>query len=179
MVNETRFIAGLPFDQHNIQLGGGSSPRQTHDRRTSSNWIQLHREASPKFRGIRKMAAVHPDKGIHAWTDEEPHLYRNKNFLKGFEELAKQDLSFDAWVYSPHITADVTALAKDFPNTPIVLDHLGTSAGLFGKVGKATGKTEQSRAQIFADWKDQLTELSECQNVSNQNVSSLYARFRS
>ena len=170
VVNETRFIAGLPFDQHIIQLGGivaTADPRQ----KNFKQLIQLHREASPKFRGIRKMAAVHPDKGIHAWTDE-PHLYRNTDFLKGFEELARQDLSFDAWVYSTQI-ADVTALAKAFPNTPIVLDHLGTPAGLFGKVGKATGKTEQDRTQIFADWKDQLAELAECKNVSTK-MSGLF-----
>jgi len=34
------------------------------------------------------MASVHPDKGVHAWADE-PHLYLNKKFLKGFEHLAK------------------------------------------------------------------------------------------
>lgn len=116
VVNETRFIAGLPFDQHTIQLGGivaTADPRQ----KNFKQLIELYREASPKFRGIRKMAAVHSDKGIHAWTDE-PHLYRNKYFLKGFEELARQDLSFDAWVYSPQIT-DVTALAKAFP-TPLL-----------------------------------------------------------
>ncbi|NYM22096.1 amidohydrolase, partial [Salmonella enterica subsp. enterica serovar Typhimurium] len=64
VVNETRFIAGLPFDQHIIQLGGivaTADPRQ----KNFKQLIQLHREASPKFRGIRKMAAVHPDKGIH------------------------------------------------------------------------------------------------------------------
>lgn len=170
VVNETRFIAGLPFDQHTIQLGGivaTADPRQ----KNFKQLIQLHREASPKFRGIRKMAAVHPDKGIHAWTDE-PHLYRNTDFLKGFEELAQQDLSFDAWLYSTQIT-DVTALAKAFPDTPIVLDHLGTPAGLFGKVSKVTGKTEQDRTQIFADWKDQLAELAECKNVSTK-MSGLF-----
>ncbi|WP_180039858.1 amidohydrolase [Acinetobacter sp. YH12100] len=141
VVDETRFVAGLPFDQHNIQLGGivaTADPRQ----KNFKQLIQLHREASPKFRGIRKMAAVHPDKGIHAW------------------------------VYSSQI-ADVTALAKAFPDTPIVLDHLGTPAGLFGKVGKATGKTEQDRAQIFSSWQDQLAELSECRNVSTK-MSGLF-----
>ncbi len=170
VVDETRFIAGLPFDQYNIRLGGivaTADPRQ----KNFKQLIELHREASPKFRGIRKMAAVHPDKGIHAWTDE-PHLYRNTDFLKGFEELATQDLSFDAWVYSTQIS-DVTALAKAFPETPIVLDHLGTPAGLFGKVGKATGKTKQDRTQIFADWKYQLAELAECKNVSTK-MSGLF-----
>lgn len=170
VVNETRFIAGLPFDQHNIQLGGivaTANPRQ----KNFKQLLQLHREASPKFRGIRKMAAVHADKAIHAWADE-PHLYRNKKFLKGFEELAKQDLSFDAWVYSLQIS-DVTALAKAFPDTPIVLDHLGTPAGLFGKVGKSTGKTAQQREYIFQAWIEDLAELAQCTNVSTK-MSGLF-----
>ena len=54
-----------------------------------------------------------------------------------------------------------------------MLDHLGTPAGLFGKVSKATGKTEQDRTQIFADWKDQLAELAECKNVSTK-MSGLF-----
>src|SRR5690606_1886058 len=170
VVNENRCIARLPFDQHNIQLGGivaTADPRQ----KNFKQLLQLHREASPKFRGIRKMAAVHADKAIHAWADE-PHLYRNKKFLKGFEELAKQDLSFDAWVYSTQL-ADVTALAKAFPDTPIVLDHLGTPAGLFGKVGKSTGKTAQQREYIFQAWIEDLAELAQCTNVSTK-MSGLF-----
>ncbi len=37
-----------------------------------------------------------------SWTDE-PHLYRNKKFLKGFEVLSQYNLSFDAWVYSTQL----------------------------------------------------------------------------
>lgn len=94
VVNETRFIAELPFAEQNIQLGGivaTADPRQ----KNFKQLLQLHQEVSPKLRGIRKMASFHADKGIHAWTDE-PHLYCNKKFLKGFEELAKANLSFDA-----------------------------------------------------------------------------------
>lgn len=45
------------------------------------------------------------------------------------------DLSFDAWTYSTQIS-EITKLAKQFPQTPIVVDHLATPAGLFGPIGK-------------------------------------------
>ncbi len=170
VVNETRFIAGLPFAEQNIQLGGivaTADPRQ----KNFKQLLQLHQEVSPKLRGIRKMASFHADKGIHAWTDE-PHLYCNKKFLKGFEELAKANLSFDAWVYSTQIS-DVAHLAKTFPETPIVLDHLGTPAGIFGKVGKATGQTAQQRDYIFQTWKEDLAELAKCPNVYSK-ISGLF-----
>ncbi len=156
VVNETRFIAGLPFAEQNIQLGGIVATADLRQK-NFKQLLQLHQEVSPKLRGIRKMASFHADKGIHAWTDE-PHLYCNKKFLKGFEELAKANLSFDAWVYSTQIS-DVAHLAKTFPETPIVLDHLGTPAGIFGKVGKATGQTAQQRDYIFQTWKEDLAEL--------------------
>lgn len=71
------------------------------------------------------MAAVHEDKEIRAWANE-PHLYRNKKFLKGFEAIAQNNLTFDAWVYSTQLN-DVIALAKQFRKPLsywIILAHL-------------------------------------------------------
>ena len=109
------------------------------------------------------MASFHEDKQIHAWTDE-PQLYRNKKFLKGFEVLSQYNLSFDAWVYSTQLE-DVIYLAKQFPETSIVLDHLGTPAGLFGPIGANTGMTQTARENILFRWKDDLAELASCPNV--------------
>lgn len=170
VVNETKFVAGLPFQEHGLELGAivaTADPR----RKDFKKLLELHQEASPKFRGIRKMASFHPDKSVHAWADE-PHLYLNKKFLKGFEHLAKAGLSFDAWVYSTQLS-DVIHLAKNFPETPIVLDHLGTPVGIFGKVGKHTGKTTQERQQILEHWKNSLAELAECPNVYTK-ISALF-----
>lgn len=163
VVNETRFIHQLPFQETDIHLGAivaTADPRQ----KKFKDLLLMHRDASNQFRGIRKMAAVHADKGVFAWADE-PHLYRNTKFLKGFEELAKQNLSFDAWVYSNQIE-DVHFLAEQFPNTPIVLDHLGTPVGMFGSVGSNnTGRTAQECLHIFAAWKEDIAKLAECPNV--------------
>lgn len=162
VIGETEFIESLPFNNETVQLGGIVATADP----TNSNFkkiLKLHQKASKKLRGIRRMAAVHEDKGIHAWADE-PHLYSNKKFLKGFEQLALHHLSFDAWVYSTQIP-DVIQLAKQFPETSIVLDHLGTPAGLFGKVGQNTGLTQTARENIFYQWQDYIAELATCPNV--------------
>ena len=162
VVEETRFIESLPFNAQGLNLGAvvaTADPRHSNFKKI----LKLHKQASPNFRGIRKMASVHEDSGIHAWTDE-PHLYRNTQFLKGFELLAQYNLSFDAWVYSTQLS-DVIALAKQFPETSIVLDHFGTPAGLFGAVGKVTGLTRTARDNILFQWKQDMAELSECANV--------------
>lgn len=109
------------------------------------------------------MAAVHEDKEIRAWADE-PHLYCNKKFLKGFEAIAQNNLTFDAWVYSTQLS-DVIALAKQFPETSIVLDHFGTPAGLFGHVGALTGLTKVARENILVRWQEDIAELASCPNV--------------
>lgn len=162
VVEETRFIESLPFQQNDLKLGAliaTADPRDSNFKKI----LKLHRQNSPHFRGIRKMASFHEDQGIHAWSNTA-HLYQDKKFLKGFEALAQYNLSFDAWVYSTQL-ADVIALAKQFPETSIVLDHFGTPAGLFGPVGKFTGITQTARDNIFFKWKEDIAELATYPNV--------------
>ena len=162
VVGETLWIDQLPFNEQNIMLGAivaTADPRK----RDFKKILQLHHEASPHFRGIRKMASFHEDKGIYRWCDQAG-LYRDKKFLQGFEQIVRQNLTFDAWCYSTQLD-DVTALAKHFPEAKIMLDHLGTPAGLFGAVGKSTGITVQARQTIFEEWKVKLATLAECPNV--------------
>lgn len=168
--NETRFIQTLPFEAEGLKLAAivaYADPRAKH----FSNLLKQHQARSHKLRGIRYMAAVHPDPGVHNWT-KEPRVYAQKKFLKGFESLAQHNLSFDAWVYS-HQLDDVIQLAKHFPETPIVLDHLGTPVGIFGAVGKHTARCKQEQHRIFADWQEKIAELATHQNVTTK-MSGLF-----
>lgn len=170
VVGETQFIESLPFGESRLKLSGliaTADPRDSQFRKI----LKMHKKSSVHFRGIRKMGAYHEDKAIHAWADE-PYLYRDRKFLKGFEALAQYNLSFDAWVYSTQLK-DVIALAKQFPETSIVLDHLGTPAGLFGPVGQHTGITQTARDNIFFNWKEDIAELAECPNVYTK-ISGLF-----
>jgi predicted TIM-barrel fold metal-dependent hydrolase len=162
VVEETEWVKQLNFKQHDITLGaivGTADPRE----KGFKDILKAHQDASPLFRGIRKMASWHKDKGIFRWCDQ-PHLYQSKKFLKGFEDVAKLDLSFDAWGYSTQLT-EITALAANFPQTRIVVDHLATPAGLFGSVGKKTGITSAQRTDIFKQWQHDLGLLAQQKNV--------------
>jgi predicted TIM-barrel fold metal-dependent hydrolase len=172
-VEETRWVAQLPFGQHGSvhtpRLGaivGKADPFNP----LFENVLRAHIAASPLFRGIRCMAAHHADSGVHAWNPYA-NVYTNPIFLKRFELLAKHDLSFDAWAYSTQL-ADVTFLAKQFPETAIVIDHLATPVGVFGPVGRDTGKTAEQRAGIFSQWKDDIATLAEQKHV-HAKVSGL------
>ena len=162
VVNETKWVNQLPFAEQGIKLGaivGTADPRD----KQFADILAAHQISSPLFSGIRKMASYHDDKGVHRWSDQ-PGLYADKKFLAGFEHLAKTKLTFDAWAYSTQL-AEVSVLAKAFPETPIVIDHLATPAGIFGAVGEGTGRTESERMDIFARWKDDISHLAEYPNV--------------
>ena len=75
---------------------------------------------------------------------------------EGFAQLAPLGLSFDAWVYHPQL-ADLVDLARTFPATQIVLNHVGGPIGL----GRYKGK----RDAVFADWSARIRELAACPNV--------------
>ena len=83
-------------------------------------------------------------------------LLGDANFREGFAYLQKNNLSFDAWLYHPQI-ADLNDLAKAFPDTTIVLDHIGGPLG----IGPYTGK----QVEIFPQWKQDIATLAQNQNV--------------
>ena len=115
--------------------------------------------ADSRFKGIRHAAAWEDkEPKIHnSHTNPPPHLYRDHaQFREGFAALGRLGLTFDAWLYHTQI-ADLTALARAFPEQPIVLDHVGGPLGL--------GWYEGRRDEVFAAWKREIVELARCPNV--------------
>ncbi len=97
-----------------------------------------------RFRGIRFIASAHPDQTQWGATAARPEgLLVDKKVREGFAQLAPLGLSFDAWVYHAQL-ADVIDLARAFPGTTIVLNHVGGPIGL----GRYKGK----RDEVFAEW---------------------------
>lgn len=159
-VGETRWLQALDFGQSQ-RLGAIVAYADLRHPR-ASEVLSAHRDASPKFRGIRHMAAHHPQRGVMKWTGV-PDLYRRADFLRGFEQLAKHGLRFDAWAYD-HQLDDVAALASRFPETPIMLDHLGTPVAGGGPF-QGLGTTEPQRQTIRARWRDALSAVAEHPSV--------------
>ena len=119
--------------------------------------LDAHMAASPRFRGIRHAAGWDAsDQVRNSHTNPPPGLLGDARFRRGFAELARRGLHFDAWLYHPQIP-ELTSLAKTFPDTPIVLDHFGGPLGI--------GPYEGRREETFASWQGAIRELAGCPNV--------------
>jgi len=112
-----------------------------------------------RFRGIRHGVAWDDDPGLAKFASRviEPHRVMNKTFREGFAELGKMGLTFESWQYHPQLS-DAADLARAFPDTTIILDHVG---GVLG-VGPYRGK----RSEVLQAWKKDIAELAKCPNVN-------------
>jgi L-fuconolactonase len=113
--------------------------------------------AGGRFRGIRNVAAWHKD-GIRATSaTPPPGLMLLPDFRQGFAWLAKLGLTFDAWVIHTQLN-ELIDLARAFPDTTIICDHIGGPVGIGPYVGR--------RDEVFAEWSKSMRALSRCPNVS-------------
>jgi len=98
--------------------------------------LEAHMAASSRFRGIRQSESFDPDPGVLGMLARiGGGLYLRDDFRQGFARLAPLGLSFDAWLLEPQIP-DLIDLARAFPGTSIVLDHVGTPLGIASYAGK-------------------------------------------
>jgi len=110
-----------------------------------------------RFRGIRLGAAWDPNASVPSHrTRPGPGLLLRDDFRAGFAHLAPRKLTFEAWCYH-HQIPDVTALARAFPATTIILNHFGGPLG----IGPYTGKAQD----VYAEWRKYISELATCPNV--------------
>lgn len=162
-VDETRYVASLPF-------GVGQSPRLgavvAHaDPRVErfGELLDQHLAVSDRVRGVRWITTRHPDPRVRDGVDADG-IMSSSAFLKGFEEVARRNLVFDAFVYS-HQLYDVATLAREFPEVTIVVDHFGAPVGVFGPVGARTGQSASARADIVRLWRERMVTLAAYPNV--------------
>jgi predicted TIM-barrel fold metal-dependent hydrolase len=110
-----------------------------------------------RFRGIRRAAAWDADPNVPSHrTNPGPGLFTRDDFRVGFAQLAPRRLTFEAWCYHRQIP-DVTALARAFPATTIILNHFGGPLGVGAYAGKAQ--------EVYAEWRTSISELATCPNV--------------
>ncbi len=110
-----------------------------------------------RFRGIRFISASHPDDTARGSSVNRPAgLLLNAKVREGFAKLHPLGLSFDAWMYHTQL-GELVDLARAFPETPIVLDHVGGPIG----IGPYAGRGEE----VFAEWRGRIAELAGCPNV--------------
>lgn len=142
----TRIAAGI-VSHADLTLGADVAPV-----------LEAHlRAGGGRFRGIRHIVAWDAaGTAIQNRPMPAPHLYLDAKFRQGFAQLAHYQMSFEAWCYHPQLP-ELTDLARAFPETTIILNHFGGPLG----VGPYAGK----RAEILPQWRRDITELAQCQNV--------------
>ena len=110
-----------------------------------------------RFRGIRRAVAWDAADVIRNHRTEPPAgLLLQDKFRRGFAELGPRGMTFEAWCYHTQI-AEVTDLARAFPDTTIILDHFGGPLGTGPYAGRAN--------EVFETWKPLIRELATCENV--------------
>ncbi len=110
--------------------------------------------APDRFRGIRCTGAWDPDPRIA--RAQAPGLYLDAKFREGFAELDALRLSFDLSCRY-HQLSECADLARAFPGTTIVLNHLGGITG----IGAYAGRQEE----IFTVWRESMADLAGCPNI--------------
>ena len=109
-----------------------------------------------RFRGIRYGASWDENINIPTIRKHPKGILLDSKFREGFACLQNYKLSFDSWLFHTQIM-DLVDLAKAFPETPIILDHVGSPLG----IGPYAGKRED----VFQEWKYSITALAGCPNV--------------
>jgi L-fuconolactonase len=70
-----------------------------------------------------------------------------------FARLAPLNLNFEAWLYHPQLM-ELADLARAFPQTTIILNHVGGPLGI--------GPYADKKEETFAAWKARVAELGKC-----------------
>jgi L-fuconolactonase len=110
-----------------------------------------------RFRGVRQSCSWDADPGVLGpLARGEGGRYLSPQFRAGFARLAPLGLSFDAWLLEPQLP-DLIDLAHAFPDTTIVLDHVGTPLGIAAYAGR--------REERFGMWRDNIRALAQSANV--------------
>lgn len=126
--------------------------------------IAAHLAASGRVRGIRnitsydsQIASIKSTQGPASRLEERfAGMMGTDAFRAGFACLKQFNLAFDACLYHPQL-GELVDLAREFPETPIVLDHTGGPLGI--------GRFRDRGQEVFADWRQNIRALAACQNV--------------
>ncbi len=124
--------------------------------------LQAHLDASPRVRGIRDMLAWHASRDVMDFN-AQPGRSASPAWRAGFECLSEFGLSFDAFCYDTQL-GEIAALARAYPEQPIMLCHMGGPVGIGGPYGDV-GQTPRERSNVLARWRDGMERVAACPNV--------------
>jgi predicted TIM-barrel fold metal-dependent hydrolase len=114
----------------------------------STEMIEAHTQAK-NLRGVRHILNWHADPRLR--FAPAPDLLASADWRRGFSLLERHDLSFDLQIY-PHQLAEAFDLARAFPDTQIILCHLGMPI-------------ERSSDELM-DWESAMRKFGRAENVA-------------
>ena len=118
--------------------------------------LDAHAAASPRFVGVRDILAHDPDRGIMKY-DARVDRCTDPEWQRGYAELGRRGLSFDAWMFQPQMRS-FEAVLRAHPETRVVLDHLGTPIA-YGGPHASHGRDQATRDRLAASWREDLAAL--------------------
>jgi predicted TIM-barrel fold metal-dependent hydrolase len=119
--------------------------------------LEAHIKAGKgRFRGIRNMAVWDENPEFTRVFKAPKGLLLKPEFREGFACLGKYNLSFDVMLFHPQLT-DLVDLARTYPDTTIILNHIGAPL----LAGPYAGKREE----MLEEWKRYMSILATCPNV--------------
>ena len=118
--------------------------------------------AGNHLRGVRQILNHHPDNPDLTWPQVEDGVFTHPLFREGLALLQRHNLAFDLSC-NPHQVADAIAVLRDFPNIPVITNHLG-----FLHDGE-----DQTHEDL---WRKSMTALAELPNVHMKLSMPWFAR---
>jgi predicted TIM-barrel fold metal-dependent hydrolase len=111
-----------------------------------------------RFRGIRHGVTWDTGNAAKFGRRKVPqHQVLDPTFRKGFARLQPLGLSFESWQFHPQLP-DLVDLLRAFPDTNVILNHVGGLLGIPPHDGK--------RDEVFAIWHGHVRELAKYPNLS-------------
>jgi predicted TIM-barrel fold metal-dependent hydrolase len=110
-----------------------------------------------RFRGIRHSVPWDSsDVFTKARTNPPKGQMADATWRTGFARLAPLKMTFEAWLYHTQLM-ELADLARAFPQTTIILNHVGGPLGI--------GPYKDKKEETFAQWKAGIAELGKYENV--------------
>jgi len=111
-----------------------------------------------RFRGIRHGVPWDTGNVAKMGRHQVPrHQLLDPTFRRGFARLQPLGLSFEAWQFYPQLP-DLVDLLRNFPESNVILDHVGGVLGIPPHDGK--------RDEIFEIWSGYIRELAQFPNLT-------------
>lgn len=123
-----------------------------------SDLLEAHQAlAGQMLKGVRHATAWSSDPDISiSHSKPSEGLTTDKAFIDGVRSLGARNLSFDAWMYFDQLH-ELYDLAKEAPDTRIIINHLGAPLNL--------GRWKKKQDIVQAIWKSELRKLAKLENV--------------